>query len=334
MAAAAAQQQQQPYPYGFALFDIDGTLMSLGSKSPSARVIDTLAALRRKGAAVVVATGRPPAVAFPIVAQLGREVDFLISCNGASAAKVAEPKCPAELDPRKWETAAPATTLDVNTLDRCIPKLLAALPSVGMMACFEDAPGTPVHEASSMTESMVPFFEMMAKRMPSAKGMAPDADTPKLEMPHQGHGGRAVLSVWVRHSDGTQEELQEIVAPIIAEAGLVFEPAGVPTVCDVTNPSTGKETPVKHILQQLSASSGQQLGPEDCIACGDGGNDISMLKWAGIGVAMGKAESEEVTAAADRVTGSAEEEGVPAVMDEMMASAAGSVREYRQMTLG
>ena len=41
-----------------------------------------------------------------------------------------------------------------------------------------------------------------------------------------------------------------------------------------------------------------------------------------------------MTAAADRVTGSAEEEGVPAVMDEMMASAAGSVREYRQMTLG
>ena len=58
-----------------------------------------------------------------------------------------------------------------------------------------------------------------------------------------------------------------------------------------------------------------------------------MLKWAGIGVAMGEADSERVTAAADKVTASAAEEGVPLFLDALLASEAGSIREYRQMTL-
>lgn len=324
----------RPYPYGFCVFDIDGTLVPIGAKAPSARVIETLRELRRRGAAVIVATGRPPAIAFPVIAQLGRHVDFLITCNGASAAKVAQPHCPAELDPSKWETAAPATTLDIRTLDRCIPKLLEAVPGAGIMACFEDAPGTPLAKSTAMTESIVPYFVAMAKRMPSIKAMAPSAETPKLEMPHQAHGGRAVLSVWVRHSDISQQELLKKAAPIFSEAGLAFEPAGIPTLCAVTNPATGKETPVVHILQEtLSSSRAQQVGADDCIAFGDGLNDISLLKWAGIGVAMGKAESEDVTAAADCVTGSAEDEGVPTFVDQLLSSAS-SVREYRQSTGG
>ena len=45
------------------------------------------------------------------------------------------------------------------------------------------------------------------------------------------------------------------------------------------------------------------------MAFGDGGNDIPMLKYAGIGVAMGNAR-EEVQAAADYVTASVDEEGI------------------------
>ena len=48
---------------------------------------------------------------------------------------------------------------------------------------------------------------------------------------------------------------------------------------------------------------------EETIAFGDGHNDLEMLKFAGIGVAMGNAE-EEVKAAADYVTASVDEEGV------------------------
>lgn len=47
----------------------------------------------------------------------------------------------------------------------------------------------------------------------------------------------------------------------------------------------------------------------EIIACGDGGNDIPMLKAAGIGVAMGNA-SDIVKASADFITATVENEGI------------------------
>lgn len=55
---------------------------------------------------------------------------------------------------------------------------------------------------------------------------------------------------------------------------------------------------------------GELLGirPEEIMACGDGDNDIGMLKRAGLGVAMGNAE-EDVKAAADYVAETNDDEG-------------------------
>ncbi len=54
---------------------------------------------------------------------------------------------------------------------------------------------------------------------------------------------------------------------------------------------------------------------EDMICCGDGFNDISMIKYAGTGVAMGNA-IDEVKAAADFVTLSNDEDGLVPVIDK------------------
>ena len=51
------------------------------------------------------------------------------------------------------------------------------------------------------------------------------------------------------------------------------------------------------------------LKREEIMAFGDGENDIDMLKFAGIGVAMGNA-SDEVKAAADYVTDSVDADGI------------------------
>lgn len=48
---------------------------------------------------------------------------------------------------------------------------------------------------------------------------------------------------------------------------------------------------------------------EECIACGDGFNDISMIQYAGLGVAMANAK-EPVRAAADYITLSNDEDGI------------------------
>ena len=48
---------------------------------------------------------------------------------------------------------------------------------------------------------------------------------------------------------------------------------------------------------------------EKCMAFGDGGNDIPIIEYAGIGVAMGNA-TDDVKAAADYVTDTVDEDGI------------------------
>lgn len=75
-----------------------------------------------------------------------------------------------------------------------------------------------------------------------------------------------------------------------------------------------------HFLDVIPTSGGKDLGmdailehfgipPEDAMAFGDGENDLSMLRHAGIGVAMGSA-SDFVKSQADYVTGTVDEEGI------------------------
>lgn len=52
-----------------------------------------------------------------------------------------------------------------------------------------------------------------------------------------------------------------------------------------------------------------EMDASEIMACGDGGNDISILKAAGIGVAMGGA-SEIVKSSADYVTDTVENDGL------------------------
>jgi len=60
-------------------------------------------------------------------------------------------------------------------------------------------------------------------------------------------------------------------------------------------------------LLKLAAHIG--LEPSECIAFGDGGNDISMIRAAGVGVAMGNA-GDDVKQAANFVTTHIDEDGI------------------------
>ena len=71
-----------------------------------------------------------------------------------------------------------------------------------------------------------------------------------------------------------------------------------------------KAQSLNRLLERLN------LSPDDMIAFGDGYNDLSMLKLAGIGVAMANA-APEVRAEADYVTLSNEEDGVAAAIEKL-----------------
>ena len=63
------------------------------------------------------------------------------------------------------------------------------------------------------------------------------------------------------------------------------------------------------------------VAPQDCIAFGDGDNDLTMLAAAGDGVAMANA-APEVKAAADHLAASCDESGVARYLEPILASLA------------
>lgn len=58
------------------------------------------------------------------------------------------------------------------------------------------------------------------------------------------------------------------------------------------------------------------IAPEETIAFGDGSNDLPMIRWAGMGVAVANARAE-LQAVADRIAPSNEEDGVAVVLEEI-----------------
>ena len=68
-------------------------------------------------------------------------------------------------------------------------------------------------------------------------------------------------------------------------------------------------------LKQIAADLG--IAPPEIVAIGDNHNDIGMLQFAGLGVAMGNAH-DEVKEVADYVTASNAEEGVAAVLEKLV----------------
>jgi len=76
-----------------------------------------------------------------------------------------------------------------------------------------------------------------------------------------------------------------------------------PIFIDFNANDCSKATGIDHFADYFGIS------PAQTMAFGDGGNDISMLQHAGIGVAMGNAKAH-VKAAADYVTSTVDDEGV------------------------
>jgi Cof subfamily protein (haloacid dehalogenase superfamily) len=79
--------------------------------------------------------------------------------------------------------------------------------------------------------------------------------------------------------------------------------AMIPDMVEILPPKTSKGVALQSLLKQLSITASETL------AIGDGENDIEMLKFAGVSVAIGNAD-ERLKAIADHVVGTNDEDGV------------------------
>lgn len=97
----------------------------------------------------------------------------------------------------------------------------------------------------------------------------------------------------------TEDEEKEILPSIPnCEIGRWF-----PAFTDITAKGNTKQRGIDEIIRHFN------IRLDETMAFGDGGNDISMLRHAAIGVAMGNAK-EDVKAVADYVTDSVDNDGI------------------------
>lgn len=82
-------------------------------------------------------------------------------------------------------------------------------------------------------------------------------------------------------------------------------------VLEIFDPAVNKWEGILHLARR------HRIDPRQIVAIGDDVNDLPMIRKAGLGVAMGNAR-DEVKAAAKRVIGTNQEEGLAAFLDELV----------------
>ena len=103
----------------------------------------------------------------------------------------------------------------------------------------------------------------------------------------------------------------------IAPEGVDVSPSGLPGSVELTAPGVHKGSGVVHLSERLGVER------QDVVAIGDGLNDHEMLRWAGVGVAMGNADAA-TKAVADEVTASNDDDGVALVVERLLGGGHGS----------
>lgn len=260
-------------------FDLDGTLLN-SSKELSPRDEATLARAAGAGIHIVPATGRVLS-AMPAVVSGLPFVRYVITSNGAQV-----------LDVRRGASVARAEIPVPQALD--IMRYFDTLPVI--YDCFMD-------DEAWMTRA---FFEKIDE-------FAPDEHYRKMlrEIRHPVDE----LKAFVQARDRGVQKMQLFTWDEGLRTALLRELAGrfpgtvvsssIVNNVEINNEHANKGTAMRRLAESLG------VGVEETLSFGDGLNDISLLRAAGVGVAMANA-SAEVRDAAGFVTLSCDESGVSA----------------------
>jgi Cof subfamily protein (haloacid dehalogenase superfamily) len=258
--------------------DVDGTLLDDDEKI-TPRTREAVIAAVDSGAVFVLATGRPPRWVHPVVDALG----FAPMAVCANGAVIYDPATDRIISARTLSADALAELAEIAT--RVIPGAGLAVERVGTSAHDAATPqfvSSPGYEHAWLnpdnTEvSVDDLLSAPAVKLLIRKAGARSSDMAAALAKHVGLEGDITYS--------TNNGLIEIV------------PLGI-----------SKATGVDELARPLGITA------DDVVAFGDMPNDVPMLGWAGIGVAMGNAHPDAI-AAADEVTASNAEDGVARVLE-------------------
>ncbi len=264
--------------------DVDGTLLRSDHRTISERNRAAFAAAREAGVDVLAISGRQPYSIGAIVAGTALE-GFIVGSNGSVAVDLATRAVLFE------------ETLDVDAQRSLALALLEEFPDAHVVS-VRDA-GNSYIAQHGYTGDQDPGAELAL--WPVTHRFA-DLDE-VLEEPS--------LKLVIKHPDPTiaPEQMLE-VARGLAVPGTHPTTSGAPFL-EVGRAGVSKAS----ALARFAADRG--IDPADVVTFGDNLNDVEMLRWAGLGVAMGNAVAG-AKEAADEVTLHHEADGVAVVIERLL----------------
>ncbi len=112
---------------------------------------------------------------------------------------------------------------------------------------------------------------------------------------------------------GADDAIRDLEASLIGRFdSSLHVTRSLPHFCEILNPHGGKHKALGWLCDQLG------IRPDETIAFGNGYNDVHMLSWAGLAVAIDGAV-DETLAVADRVAPPIEEDGAAQVIEELLS---------------
>lgn len=283
-------------PYRLIALDLDGTTLN-SRQVITPRTREALKGARERGIVTVVATGRAPHSALFWSREIGGGP--VICCNGAA---ILEPT---------------GNVIAIRELARApLQRVLAIAREVGVLAeCYTmegillDRPLAQVKAYLGWVRPHVSPLRAMAglvrlwrvNRMRLVGNLVKWAERPQLP---------AVLKVMIVGERGQLARFAEQVNRELP--GLEVSNSGFDNL-EITAAGVTKATGLAQLAARL------QIPREATIAFGDSENDLAMLAYAGVGVAMDNA-TDAVKRVADRVTRSNNEDGVAHLIEELCLS--------------
>ncbi|MGE2737803.1 HAD family hydrolase [Mycolicibacterium vaccae] len=258
--------------------DVDGTLID-DDERVTPRTRAAVSAAVDSGAHFVLATGRPPRWVGPIVDQLGF-APMAVCANGAVV-----------YDPAA-DRIVSARTLSADALAELADVAMRLIPGVGLAV---ERVGRSAHDAATPQFVSSPGYEHA--------WLNPDNTEVSLE----DLLSAPAVKLLVRRSGATSAEMAEVLAGHVGSAGDITYSTNNGLI-EIVPFGISKATGIAEVATPLGISAA------DIVTFGDMPNDVPMLSWAGLGVAMGNAHPEAV-AAADEVTVTNVEDGVARVLE-------------------
>ncbi len=259
--------------------DLDGTLLR-SDQTVSGRTRAAIAAAEESGLLVVIATGRPPRWIAPIVEQLG-ERGLVVCANGATVYDPAEHRIVHRND------LSPEVALSiVDDVEEEFPEGL-----LGVEQGFDFGVDEAMRDSGFRFEELIPDVRFAPIRS------FLDSPVTKLivRMPHPA-------------PEGTAARVQEV----IGERALVTHSTNE-SFLEISSPTAHKATTVEMLLLDRGVAA------HEVVSFGDMPNDLELIRWAGLGVAMANAHPR-LLAEADLVTASNDDDGVARVVEDVVLS--------------